>query len=268
MGLREKFMKRFGAISVLAVLALIGGSVAQGGVLTDVLPDMYPWSAEEVQTLRTATANGNDRLVSCDDWTQIDPTNISGQRIITFQVGSANLGQGHLRTRRESQSDGWHFFQTTSQVDADGTCSATEQEIAIIPPGQGSRWLPLASFSLYTVAEDGGLGDLVVCQMKRWCCLISLPTCNTNPPCSLARQTDDINAGTRDVYPFHWQDQFVPIENVPSGQYWFVHTINPAGLIIESDYSNNDVYMLIEIDQETNSATVVVPPEPDQCPAF
>src|SRR6266849_3323143 len=103
-------MKRFGAISVPAVLALIGGGVAQGGVLTDVLPDMYPWSAEEVQTLRTATANSNDKLVSCDDWTQIDPTNISGQRIITFQVGSANLGRGHLRTRRHSISDGSDFF--------------------------------------------------------------------------------------------------------------------------------------------------------------
>lgn len=263
-------MKRFGATSISAALALISGGFAQGGVLTDVLPDMQPWAAEEISTFGIAPggANSNDKLVSCDDWTNIDPTNISGQEIITFQVGSANLGRGHLRTRRESREDGWHFFQTFSQIDEVGTCSAVEQEIAVIPPGQGSRWLPLASFSLYNVAEDGGVGDLVVCQMKRWCCLISITTCNTNPPCSLASQTDSINAGTRDVYPNHWQDQFIPVQNVPSGQYWFKHTINPAGLLIESDYSNNDVWFLIELNQEASPPTArILSSEQTMCPA-
>ena len=115
-------------------------------------------------------------------------------------------------------------------------CSVVETEIAVVPPNNNGRWLPLASLSLYEVADDGGLGPLVVCQMKRWCCLISIPTCgNIHPPCSPPCSGDCINAGTRDVYPVHFQDQFVPIQNVPSGTYWFEHRINPAGvLIVES----------------------------------
>src|SRR5262249_31366203 len=57
------------------------------GSLVDVLPDMQPWSYEETATFGLAYAYANDRLVSCDDWTQISPDLITGQRIITFQLG-------------------------------------------------------------------------------------------------------------------------------------------------------------------------------------
>jgi lysyl oxidase len=238
------------------------------GALVDVLPDMQPWSYEEVATFGLAYANSNDRLVSCADWTQISPEFITGQRIITFQLGSANLGLGHLRIRRGPlMPDGWHFFQTTSQIDGAGQCSATEQEIAVVPPDQNGRWLPLASFSLYTELDDGSVGDLVVCQMKRWCCLGSVPTCNNiTPPCPLGYQTDNINAGTRDVYPFHWQDQFVPIQDVPSGRYWFEHRINAAGVLIESDYTNNSLWFKIEINREADTVQIVEYPDGSVCP--
>jgi hypothetical protein len=245
-------------------------TLESNGGLTDVLPDMVPWNQDEIQgppPFGMATANSNDRLVSCDDWTYIDPTPITGQRIITFQLGSANLGLGHLRLRRGPQMpDGWHFFQTTSQMDGSGMCSAVETEIAVVPPNNNNRWLPLAWFALYQMTEDGGLGDLVVCQMKRWCCLGSQSTCNNiHPPCSLTCSGDCINAGTRDVYPFHWQDQFVPIQNVPSGTYWFEHRINPAGLLIESDYTNNSVFFQVTINQEANTVDFI-PPYPTECP--
>lgn len=250
--------------------AKIQSKEVAGPVLTDVLPDFVPWNREELRTFALTTANGSDRLVSCDDWTQVDPTPITGQRIISFQLGSANLGLGHLRIRRGAQMpDGWHMYQTTSQIDQDGQCSAIETEIAVVPSGQSGRWLPLASFSLYSVTEDGGIGDLVVCQMKRWCCLSSTPTCSgitAQAPCALGFQTDNINAGTRDVYPFHWLDQFVPIQDVPSGQYWFLHWINPAGVLIESDSTNNGLWLLIEIDQEAGTARIVDMPEDSQCP--
>lgn len=243
---------------------------AANGAPVAVLPDMVPWSVEEVATFGMTTANSTDRLVSCDDWTQIDPTPITGQRIISFQVGSANMGQGHMRLRRSAQMpDGWHFYQTTSYVDGGGVCTSSEQEIGVVPLGQDGRWLPLASFSLYAVAADGGIGDLVVCQVKRWCCLSSAPTCpglTSRSPCALGFQSDNIDAGTRDVYPFHWLDQFVPVQNVPSGQYWFEHQINPAGLILESDLTNNSLFFKIEIDQTAGTARIIEPPDPSICP--
>ncbi len=261
------------AVSQLAsASSALDNSTAISGVRYDVLPDMVPWWRQiELDTVRMTTANASDRLVSCDDWTAIDPTPITGQKVISFILKSANNGLGHMRIRRGAQMpDGWHFYQTTSQIDDAGVCYSVETEIAVVPTGQSGRWLPLASFSLYTVDKaTGDLGTLVSCQMKRWCCLSSGTICSGvsgAAPCSLPAQMDNINAGGADGYPFHWLDQFLPIEGVPSGQYWFVHQINPAGVIIESDYSNNYYYALIDIDQEVGTVQFAVPPETTICP--
>jgi hypothetical protein len=232
------------------------------------LPDFVPiWRADSFQDIAIDTARSNDRLVSCDDWTAIDPTPITGQRILTFRLGSPNFGQGHLRTRRVMTGDGYVFYQTTSQLNQDGSCTSIEQPIAVVPLDQAGRWLPLAKFTLYQVTDDGGVGDVVACQMKRWCCLISIPTCSVSPPCSLPCQGDCIDAGARDVYPFHWQDQFIPIEGVPSGYYWVEDEINPAQVLIESNYDNNKMMFQIYLDQEARTVTVTMPPDdPGTCP--
>jgi hypothetical protein len=233
----------------------------------DILPDMSPiWASYSLQDIRIVAANSNDRVVSCDDWTVIDPTPITGQRVLSFTLGSPNLGIGHLRTRREMTSDGWLYYQTTSQLNEDGSCSSIEQPIAIVPVGQTGRWLPLAKFTLYQVTDNGGVGDVVSCQMKRWCCLVSSPTCPVVPPCSLPRRGDDIDAGARDVYPFHFQDQFIPIQDVKSGLYWVEHEINPAQVLIESDYENNKLMFQIYLDQEAGTVEITLPPDdPPQC---
>ncbi len=270
---------RLATIFVVALLAAAGlaaqeqpapqGSGTQGNGVVDVLPDLQPiWASYSLQDIRIDTARSNDRLVSCKDWTQIDPTPITGQRVLSFTLGSPNLGEGHLRTRRQATPDGWVWYQTTSQLNPDGTCSAVEQQIAIMPSDQTGRWLPLAKFALYEVTEDGGVGDQVACQVKRWCCLVSIATCPIVPPCSLPCQGDCINAGTRDVYPFHFQDQFIPIEGIPSGVYWVEDEINPFQVLIESDYTNNSMFFQIELDQEAGTVRIVQPPEnPGGCPS-
>jgi hypothetical protein len=214
------------------------------------------------------TASVSDRVVSCDDWTLIDPNPITGQRVLSFTLASPNVGAGHLRINRVFMADGVHMVQRTSQMDDAGICSSLDTEIAVIPNGQSGRWLPLARFALYQEAEDGSIGDLVVCQMKRWCCLVSSFACNTNPPCALGTLSDNLNAGFRDIYPFHFQDQFIPIEGVPSGRYWVEDTINPGNIMIESDYTNNSMFFKIELDQEAGTVTVIEPPDPSfsTCP--
>jgi hypothetical protein len=125
----------------------IGGLISEvAGAPVDVLPDFRPlWASDSLQDMRIDTARSNDRLVSCTDWTAIDPTDITGQRVISFRLGSSNLGAGHFRTRRQLGADGWDFYQTTSQIT--GTqCSSTETYVGTVPMGQAGRWLPLGSF--------------------------------------------------------------------------------------------------------------------------
>lgn len=257
-------------LTVLIVILLVGLSTNLFGQ-TEILPDFRPiWSTLSLGDIAIDTARDNDRLVSCDDWTVVDPTPITGQRVLSFTLSSPNFGRGHFRTRREATDRGWVIYQTTSLLNDDGTCSSIEDEIAVVPADQAQerRWLPLAKFTLYEVAEDGGVGPALVCQMKRWCCLLSKPICNINAPCSLP--CDDlggcIDAGARDLYTFHWQDQFIPIEGIPSGVYWVEHVINPANVLIESNYDNNSMLFMIELNQEAGTVRVVQEPKDPGCP--
>lgn len=265
--------------AVLAVAGFAQAGTDLGGP-TPILPDFRPlWSASSISDIRMDVGHSNDRLVSCDDWTAVDPTPPTGMRVLSFRLASPNFGQGDLRLRRRSTADGIEMYQTISQISADGVCSAVETDapIAVIPngPGQAGRWLPLAKFALYTIAEDGGIGDRLACQVKRWCCLSSAFMCPTRGPCPRlpGGGGDDLDAGTFDGYPFHWTDQFlpIPVDQIPSGTYWFEDEINPAvpyPVMLESDYSNNSMFFLIRIDQE---AGTVQAGEPDgsfmQCPA-
>jgi hypothetical protein len=248
-----------------------------GDGITYFLPDFRPWwASDSVRDIRFDVGRSNDRLVSCDDWTLVgDPP--TGMTVLSFTLSSPNFGQGDLRLRRNFTPDGIEMYQTISQMNADGVCSAVEfdQPVAVIPngPGQSGRWLPLAKFALYTIAEDGSIGDRVACQVKRWCCLGSASTCPTRGPCPrLPTSSDNIEAGARDVYPFHWTDQFLPIEGIPSGTYWFEDEINPAvpyPTMYESDYSNNSMFFQIAIDQEARTVQIVQGPDASfsTCPA-
>ncbi len=245
------------------------------------MPDFRPWwSSDSVQDIRFDDGRPLDRLVDCDDWTSVGPAPV-GMAVLSFTLSSPNFGAGDLRLRRQHMPDGSiEMYQTISQMDPDGVCSAVEIDtpIAVIPSGpeQAGRWLPLAKFALYNVAEDGGLGDRVACQVKRWCCLGSSPTCDTRSGCPRLDPIiggDNIEAGARDVYPFHWTDQFVPVEDaqgrLPSGTYWFEDEINPGGIMWESDYTNNSMFLMIEIDQDARTVKVIVPPDDSfaTCPA-
>jgi len=248
------------------------GTAGEG---TFYLPDFRPWwSGDSIRDIHFDVGRSNDRLVSCDDWTAIDPTPPVGIPVLTFTLSSPNFGQGDLRLRRQMTSQGIEMYQTVSYMDPSGVCSAIETDvpIAIIPndPIQNGRWLPLAKFALYDIAEDGGPGNRLSCQIKRWCCLGSSPTCNTRGPCPrLPTQSDNIEAGARDVYPPHWTDQFLPVDGIPTGDYWFEDEINPGGIMWESDYGNNSMFLMIHIDQEARTVEILVPPDDSfaTCPA-
>jgi len=272
--LRLKALFVSGALFALAA-PMAGAQTTDGNGTTYILPDFRPWwSGSSVGDIRFDTGRSNDRLVDCDDWTSVGPVP-TGMAVLSFTLSSPNFGAGDLRLRRQPMPDGSiEMYQTIWAMDADGVCTAVETDVpvAVIPPGslQSGRWLPLAKFALYTVAEDGGIGDRVACQIKRWCCLGSSPTCATRSGCGqLPQRSDNLEAGSRDQYPFHWTDQFLPVEGIPSGTYWFEDEINPGGIMWESDYSNNSMFFMINIDQE--SRTVQIVQEPDgsfaTCPA-
>jgi hypothetical protein len=273
---------RLEALFLSGVLFAVAAPIARaqttnGDGTTYIMPDFRPWwSGSSVGDIRFDVGRSNDRLVDCDDWTNVGPAPV-GMSVLSFTLSSPNFGAGDLRLRRQSMPDGSiEMYQRIWQVDVDGVCSVVESEVpvAVIPAGssQAGRWLPLAKFALYNVADDGWIGDRVACQIKRWCCLGSSPTCATRSGCPQLPPVgggDNLEAGSRDQYPFHWTDQFLPVEGIPSGTYWFEDEINPGGIMWESDYTNNSMFFMIAIDQEARTVQIVQPPDGafSTCPA-
>jgi hypothetical protein len=61
----------------------------------------------------------------------------------------------------------------------------------------------------------------------------------------------NVNAGWGDIYNYNSQGQFVPIDDVPIGPlYWLRQTVNPAGKMLEKDYTNNSFEILIDLNSE------------------
>jgi len=126
-----------GALFALAA-PMAGAQTTNGNGTTYIMPDFRPWwSPSSIGDIRFDVGRSNDRLVDCDDWTSVGavPT---GMAVLSFTLSSPNFGAGDLRLRRQPMPDGSiEMYQTVSQLNPDGTCSALELDVpvAVIPSG-------------------------------------------------------------------------------------------------------------------------------------
>jgi hypothetical protein len=56
---------------------------------------------------------------------------------------------------------------------------------------------------------------------------------------------EGISVGNADFYTPQLEGQDIDVTNIPSGEYWLVHTANPARRLRESDYSNDSSSVLL-----------------------
>ncbi|GAA1845552.1 lysyl oxidase family protein [Microbacterium koreense] len=59
------------------------------------------------------------------------------------------------------------------------------------------------------------------------------------PPYDCGVEEQGINTGYADYYGAELPDQWIDVTGVPSGSYWIRLTVDPAGVLLESDSSNN-----------------------------
>ncbi len=55
-----------------------------------------------------------------------------------------------------------------------------------------------------------------------------------------------INTGFADYYGADLPDQWIDVTGVPSGTYWVKLTVDPEGVLLESDKTNNVVYFAVD----------------------
>lgn len=101
-----------------------------------------------------------------------------------------------------------------------------------------------AQWSLYDVN-----GMQVASGLKEGFCIEDtnpyLSSADPRPKYTCRRQ--GIQAGWADTYGWGLIGQWLVIDGVPSGQYTLVATVNPAGYLPESDYSNNTIWVPVSI---------------------
>jgi len=125
----------------------------------------------------------------------------------------------------------------------------------------GSYWKVhnLAQFQLYAVAADGSLGALVRTGPKLNYCLRDLdhtvpgprsPHHFHYPGCNQNRQQRAVTLGTSvgwsDVYPFDYDKQWIDVTGL-HGCFAYVMTVDPRGLLFESNENDNQNMRLVSL---------------------
>ncbi|MFC1759025.1 lysyl oxidase family protein, partial [Planctomycetota bacterium] len=112
-----------------------------------------------------------------------------------------------------------------------------------------------ALYNLRLVLPDGGVGPLVATSDKVSFCLLDFALFDSDIPgapaipqftdCEVS--TQGISVGWADVYPADIPDQWIDVEDVPPGEYWFETVIDPFNLIKESNDDNNSMQTRVVI---------------------
>jgi hypothetical protein len=259
-----------------ARLAAVLGGLLGATVLAAVSPGAGPSYADPAGTLHLP------------DLQTIIPTNSfsivgTGQnREFRYTHLVYNGGPGPLQIQpfyRESAGV-YLGHQQLLTHDEDGKFTvAQERRVAdafIFHAEHGHFHFPLASFGLYEVAPDGGIGAPASLSPKNGFCISDSYIYDTEIEHAGAGQgswgtcTDPttlrgISVGGADEYDYRDPGQAVPIPGLPDGTYWFRAMTDPNNDILESDESNNEEDVKVTIRNGEVSAGATASPDTTPC---
>ncbi|WP_347352614.1 Ig-like domain-containing protein [Intrasporangium sp.] len=142
----------------------------------------------------------------------------------------------------------------------------------------GHFHFPMASFGLYAVAADGGVGDPVTMSPKNGFCIADSYIYNSTlehsgtfgysgGTCTDPSAIRGISVGGADEYDYRDPGQSVPIDGVPDGTYWFRALVDPYNYFQESDKANNETDVKVRITGSTLQTLETVYPDSTPPPA-
>jgi hypothetical protein len=163
-----------------------------------------------------------------------------------------NDGPGPLEIQPEyNQASGsYQGQQLLFTHNAAGTWSQVRQvkvpDAFIFHAVHGHFHFPLASFGLYAVAPDGGLGAPVALSPKNGFCIADSYISNSSiehsgafvgsqGSCADPTTLRGMSVGASDEYDYRDPGQAVPIPDLPDGTYWFHAMSDPSKDFLESD---------------------------------
>jgi hypothetical protein len=134
----------------------------------------------------------------------------------------------------------------------------------------GHFHFPLTAFGLYAVAAGGGIGAPVAISPKNGFCIVDSFIYDSTLPnagafgnwgsCSDPTSFRGLSIGAVDEYDLSDPGQSIPINGLPDGTYWFRAMADPYNYLAESDETNNETDVKINIAGNTVQVLQTVVP--------
>lgn len=181
----------------------------------------------------------------------------------TSDVESRGKGPVELRGHR----DGWHTMRVNQRIHRKGggrLVLRTDATLHFTDVGSyfgGSYWKvhQLARFELRRVGSQGNVGPTIRTSPKLNYCLRDLertrpgkrsPGIRHYPGCDQDPYTDAVTLGTSvgwsDIYPADYDKQWIDVSGL-RGCFLFTMTVDPKGLLFESDEHDNSSHRLVRL---------------------
>ena len=196
------------------------------------LPDLAFWS---------------DPLLGINHLERVEVHPSTGRKLMRFSTGFANVGSGPLVIVGKSDADAnGPVVQVVSNVDG-STTEFDAGRFSFHPDHEHVHFADYAFYRLREVTDDDGVGQIIAGGDKvSFCLMDSHPfdrSLENSPPLPqytvCESRTQGISVGWADLYSANVPDQWIDIEDVPPGEYWFETVIDPFNALLETDESNN-----------------------------
>jgi hypothetical protein len=180
----------------------------------------------------------------------------------THLVYNSGPGPLALQPQYNQASGNYQGRQQLFTHDAGGSWSMVQQirvpDIFFWHAAHGHFHFPLASFGLYSVAQDGGVGAPVAISPKNGFCIDDSYIYDPSVPhagvafhsrggCGDPSSTRGLTVGAADEYDYRDPGQAIPFDGVPDGAYWFRAVSDPNNDVVELDESNNSTLVKVTV---------------------
>jgi hypothetical protein len=212
---------------------------------TDVVPERVTLEAEKLLP---------DLVVSPPRELYLEIT--SDIKNLRFSTTFINTGKGDLKIL--SDHDPESEVTTATQIITRKDGSEEEHRIGTFvfhPTHEHWHIEEYVIFQIWSLNENEEKGEMLVSTDKMSFCIwdeeeykLTLENASeTRKYIGCNNEVQGISVGWSDTYPADMDGQSIDISQIPDGRYLVSTVINPDRKIIESDYSNNESLVMVEI---------------------
>jgi hypothetical protein len=222
------------------------GLTAAGWMARNPTPGLVNFTALPQPKLPDLTI-WDDPLLGLNYFSNLDVHPYNGRQIMRFSTAVQNTGQGPLTVRGGGVvANNQQVLQVVQNLD--GTTTEYAAGEYLFHPTHGHVHVAnYALYRLYEIAPDGELGNQVAGGEKVSFCLLDSAPFDRQLPAApelpiyaaCERSTQGISVGWADLYAADLDDQWIDVEDLPPGEYWFETVVDPFNNLFESDETNN-----------------------------